>query len=72
MDINIDNKILQESKILLNNNYKTPNFIDSKIYNKYKYVNIHGNEIKHIIIKNIELNNYKIETNFQLKIKKCV
>ena len=59
INITIDNIDLQNSKILLNNKYITPNYIDKTIWGNFKILQIHGYYIKNLILSNINKEDIK-------------
>lgn len=67
VDVKVDNKYLPKSRVLLNNGYKTPNFVDPQLYKNYKIISLFGDEIDHVIMKPVELGDFNIVTNFQTK-----
>jgi hypothetical protein len=57
--VSIDNFMLPNSEILLGNTYVTPNYVDSKIFGKFKCLKITGDFISKINIKTIKQSDIK-------------
>ena len=66
LQLMVDNTKLIESDVLLPKNYITPNYIDSSIFESYKYIHIYGKMISHIILENISVRNLNILNNSNL------